>query len=155
MHPTGCPIADKIVQERSAQGRSNHAWAEVSFRRAVRLRKAKRGRRKRCPLYVSLSAADQHTLINNATPSLAGKNPAPSENIARETASPSAAKTTPTRSRSTSAKEGSPVHAVITKIDRMKTRQGDSFFLKVDVGGETVRVRMRSKLGWNSIFPVW
>jgi hypothetical protein len=38
------------------------------------------------------------------------------------------------------AKEGSPVHAVITKIDRMKTRQGDSLFLKVDVGGETVRV---------------
>ena len=71
--------------------------------------------------------------------SLAGKNPAPSE-IARETASPSAAKTTPTKSRSTSAKEGSPVHAVITKIDRMKTRQGDSLFLKVDVGGETVRV---------------
>ena len=68
MHPTGCLIADKIVQERSAQGRSNHAWAEVSFRRAVRLRKAKRGRRKRCPLYVSLSVADQHTLINNATP---------------------------------------------------------------------------------------
>ncbi len=30
--------------------------------------------------------------------------------------------------------------AVITKIDRMKTRQGDSLFLKVDVGGETVRV---------------
>ncbi|HUL15775.1 MAG TPA: hypothetical protein VLV88_07245 [Terriglobales bacterium] len=69
----------------------------------------------------------------------------------------------------------------------MKTRQGDSLFLKVDVGGETVRVfghpeelaelleatgpglvlanpaslvvttfqRVRSKLGWNSIFPVW
>ena len=72
--------------------------------------------------------------------SLAGKNPAPSENFARETASPSAAKTTPTKSRSTSAKEGSPVHAVIVKIDRMKTRQGDSLFLKVDVGGETVRV---------------
>ena len=36
--------------------------------------------------------------------------------------------------------EGSPVPAVITKIDRMKTRQGDSLFLKVDVGGETVRV---------------
>jgi hypothetical protein len=34
----------------------------------------------------------------------------------------------------------SPVHAVITTIDRMKTRQGDSFFLKVDVGGKTVRV---------------
>jgi hypothetical protein len=72
--------------------------------------------------------------------SLAGKNPAPSENFARETVSPSAAKTTPTKSRSTSSKEGSPVHAVITKIDRMKTRQGDSLFLKVDVGGETVRV---------------
>ena len=41
---------------------------------------------------------------------------------------------------SSSAKEGSPVHAVITKIDRMKTRQGESLFLKVDVGGETVRV---------------
>src|ERR1700747_517374 len=32
------------------------------------------------------------------------------------------------------------VHAVFTKIDRMKARQRDSFFLKVDVGGETVRV---------------
>ena len=29
---------------------------------------------------------------------------------------------------------------MITKIDRMKTRQGDSLFLKVDVGRETVRV---------------
>jgi hypothetical protein len=72
--------------------------------------------------------------------SLACKNTAPSENSARETASPSAAKTTPVKSRSTSAKEGSPVPSVITKIDRMKTRQGDSLFLKVDVGGETVRV---------------
>src|SRR6266704_2402865 len=72
--------------------------------------------------------------------SLAGKNPAPSENnYAREAVSPSAAKP-PIKSRATSAKEGSPVHAVITKIDRMKTRQGDSLFLKVDVGGETVRV---------------
>jgi hypothetical protein len=32
------------------------------------------------------------------------------------------------------------VHPVITKIDRMETRQGESLFLKVDVGGETVRV---------------
>ena len=59
---------------------------------------------------------------------------------AREAVSPSAAKTKPIKSRATSATEGSPVHAVITKIDRMKTRQGDSLFLKVDVGGETVRV---------------
>jgi hypothetical protein len=44
------------------------------------------------------------------------------------------------RSFLTSAGEGSPVHAVIAKIDRMKTRQGESLFLKVDVGGETVRV---------------
>jgi hypothetical protein len=72
--------------------------------------------------------------------SLAGKNPAPSENkYAREAVSPSTAKP-PIKSRATSAKEGSPVHAVITKIDRVKTRQGDSLFLKVDVGGETVRV---------------
>jgi hypothetical protein len=72
--------------------------------------------------------------------SLAGKNPTPSENkYARESVSPSAAKP-PVKSRATSAKEGSPVHAVITKIDRMKTRQGNSLFLKVDVGGETVRV---------------
>ena len=60
-------------------------------------------------------------------------------NYARETVSPSTAKP-PVKSRAASAKEGSPVHAVITKIDRMKTRQGDSLFLKVDVGGETVRV---------------
>jgi hypothetical protein len=73
--------------------------------------------------------------------SLAGKNPAPSENnYAREPVPPSTAKTKPIKSHATSAPEGSPVHAVITKIDRMKTRQGDSLFLKVDVGGETVRV---------------
>jgi len=76
--------------------------------------------------------------------SLAGKSTAPSENkYAREAISPSTAKP-PIKSRATSAKEGSPVHAVITKIDRMKTRQGDSLFLKV-----------RSKPGWNSIFPAW
>jgi len=64
--------------------------------------------------------------------------------------------------------------AVITKIDRMKTRRGESLFLKVDVNGETVRVfgrpeelgsvwkragtpsrRARSKPEWNSIFPAW
>jgi hypothetical protein len=73
--------------------------------------------------------------------SLAVKNTAPSEHkYTRETASPSPAKPTLVKSRSTSATEGSPVHAVITKIDRMKTRQGESLFLKVDVGGETVRV---------------
>jgi len=41
------------------------------------------------------------------------------------------------------AKDHDPVHAVITKIDRMETGQGDSLFLKVDVGGETVRVFSR------------
>jgi hypothetical protein len=66
---------------------------------------------------------------------------APSEsNFARETVSPSAAKPRPIKSRATSATEGNPVPAVITKIDRMKTRQGESLFLKVEVGGETVRV---------------
>ena len=72
--------------------------------------------------------------------SLAGKNTAPSDNNAREPVPPSTARTKPIKSHATSASEGSPVHAVITKIDRMKTRQGDSLFLKVDVGGETVRV---------------
>ena len=73
--------------------------------------------------------------------SLAAKGTAPSEsNFARETASRSAAKKTPMKSHTTSATEGSPVPAVIAKIDRMKTRQGESLFLKVDVGGETVRV---------------
>jgi len=72
--------------------------------------------------------------------SLAGKNPAPSDNNARETVPPSTAKPKPIKSHAPSAPEGSPVPAVITKIDRMKTRQGDSLFLKVDVGGETVRV---------------
>ena len=72
--------------------------------------------------------------------SLAGKNTAPSDNNARETVPPSTAKPKPIKSHTTSAPEGSPVPAVITKIDRMKTRQGDSLFLKVDVGGETVRV---------------
>ena len=73
--------------------------------------------------------------------SIAVKNTAPSEhNHTRETVSPSPAKPTLVKSRTTSSTEGSPVHAVITKIDRMKTRQGESLFLKVDVGGETVRV---------------
>jgi len=73
--------------------------------------------------------------------SIAVKNTAPSEHkYTRETASPSPAKPTLVKSRPTSATEGSPVHAVIAKIDRMKTRQGESLFLKVDVGGETVRV---------------
>ncbi len=73
--------------------------------------------------------------------SLATKGTAPSEsNFARETASRSAAKKPPMKSHTTSATEANPVPAVITKIDRMKTRQGESLFLKVDVGGETVRV---------------
>jgi hypothetical protein len=73
--------------------------------------------------------------------SLAAKNTAPSEsNFVREAIPPSAAKKPPMRSRTISATEGSPVPAVVTKIDRMKTRQGESLFLKVDVGGETVRV---------------
>jgi hypothetical protein len=73
--------------------------------------------------------------------SLAAKGTAPSEsNFARENASPSVAKKPPMRSHAASATEGSPAPAVIAKIDRMKTRQGESLFLKVDVGGETVRV---------------
>jgi hypothetical protein len=71
----------------------------------------------------------------------AAKGTAPSESIAREFHSASAAKATPIRSRRISAaSKTSPIPAVITKIDRMKTRQGESMFLKVDVGGETVRV---------------
>ena len=61
-------------------------------------------------------------------------------NLARETASPSAAKPIPIKSRTASAAGRSPVSALITKVDRMKTRQGEPLFLKVDVGGETVRV---------------
>ena len=73
--------------------------------------------------------------------SLAAKNTAPSENnFAREAVSPSAAKKPPMKSHAASATGGNPVPAVITKVDRMKTRQGESLFLKVDVGGETVRV---------------
>ena len=71
----------------------------------------------------------------------AARNSAPSKNIAREFEPPSAATTTPIKPRRiTAASKTSPVPAVITKIDRMKTRQGESMFLKVDVGGETVRV---------------
>jgi hypothetical protein len=73
--------------------------------------------------------------------SIAAKNTAPSEsNFAREAVSPSTAKPMPIKSRTTSAREGSPVPAVIIKVDRMKTSQGESLFLKVDVGGERVRV---------------
>jgi hypothetical protein len=74
--------------------------------------------------------------------SQAAKNTAPSDNNAhREFDSPSAATATPIKPRRvTAASKASPVSAVITKIDRMKTRQGESLFLKVDVNGETVRV---------------
>ncbi|HWY70293.1 MAG TPA: SWIM zinc finger family protein [Terriglobales bacterium] len=74
--------------------------------------------------------------------SQAAKNGAPSDNNARrEFDSPSAATATPIKPRRvTAASKTSPVPAVITKIDRMKTRQGESLFLKVDVNGETVRV---------------
>jgi SWIM zinc finger len=74
--------------------------------------------------------------------SQAAKNSAPSDNIAhREFDSQSAATATPIKPRRvTAASKTSPVPAVIAKIDRMKTRQGESLFLKVDVNGETVRV---------------
>ncbi|MFB3918189.1 MAG: SWIM zinc finger family protein [Terriglobales bacterium] len=74
--------------------------------------------------------------------SQAAKNTAPSINNAhREFDSPSAATAMPIKPRRvTTTSKTSPVPAVITKIDRMKTRQGESLFLKVDVGGETVRV---------------
>ena len=66
---------------------------------------------------------------------------APSASTARQFEPASAAQTMPIRSRRlAAATKTSPVPAVITKIDRMKTRQGESLFLKVDVGGETVRV---------------
>lgn len=65
---------------------------------------------------------------------------APSERIARNFETPSAAVTPIKPRRITAASKTSPIPAVITKIDRMKTRKGDSMFLKVDVGGETVRV---------------
>ena len=69
------------------------------------------------------------------------KGTAPSEsNFARSAVSSGAVTTTPTKSPARSASEGHPVSAVISKIDRMKTRQGESLFLKVDVAGETVRV---------------
>jgi hypothetical protein len=69
------------------------------------------------------------------------KSTAPSEAIARrEFTSPSAAGTPIKPRRIATASKTSPIPAVITKIDRMKTRKGDSMFLKVDVGGETVRV---------------
>jgi hypothetical protein len=65
---------------------------------------------------------------------------APSERTARNFETPSAAVTPIKPRRITAASKTSPIPAVITKIDRMKTRKGDSMFLKVDVGGETVRV---------------
>ncbi len=65
---------------------------------------------------------------------------APSARIARNSETPSAAVTPIKPRRISAASKTSPIPAVITKIDRMKTRKGDSMFLKVDVGGETVRV---------------
>ena len=71
----------------------------------------------------------------------AAKNGAPSESIARREVNSASAAVTPIKPRRiTAASKTSPIPAVITKIDRMKTRKGDSMFLKVDVGGETVRV---------------
>ena len=66
--------------------------------------------------------------------------PAPLENnYTRETASPRT-RADAGQPRSTSIAEGSPTRSVIVKIDRINVRQGDSLFLNVDVGGETVRV---------------
>jgi hypothetical protein len=71
--------------------------------------------------------------------SLAGNNPAPSENnYAREVSHRARQKRRPNLAPHRRAKEScSRGHH---QDDRMKTRQGDSLFLKVDVGGETVRV---------------
>jgi len=81
--------------------------------------------------------------------SQAAKSTAPSDNIShREFDSQSAATVTPIKPRRvTAASKTSPVPAVIAKIDRMKTRQGDSLFLKVDVNGETVRVFAPGRTG--------
>jgi hypothetical protein len=66
---------------------------------------------------------------------------APSPKIARRGFDSPSAAVTPIKSRRiTATSKAKPVPAVITKIDRMKTRQGESLLLKVDVGGETVRV---------------
>ncbi|GEM_PF-2023305 len=71
----------------------------------------------------------------------AAKGTAPSESIARREFNSASVAVTPIKPRRiTGASKTSPIPAVITKIDRMKTRKGDSMFLKVDVGGETVRV---------------
>jgi hypothetical protein len=73
--------------------------------------------------------------------SLAPKDNAPSSSTsAREGISPSSANKMPAKSPTKSAGNGHSVPAVIIKVDRMKTRQGESLFLKVDLGGETVRV---------------
>ena len=87
------------------------------------------------------TASYAYDLLDRLASLAAKTTTAPSEsNFVREAIPPSAAKKPPMRSRTISAAEGSPVPAVVTKIDRMKTRQGESLFLKVDVGGETVRV---------------
>ena len=73
--------------------------------------------------------------------SLAPKDNAPSSSTsAREGISPSSANKMPAKSPTKSPGNGHSVPAVIIKVDRMKTRQGESLFLKVDLGGETVRV---------------
>jgi len=73
--------------------------------------------------------------------SLAPKDNAPSSSTsAREGISPSSANKMPAKSPTKSAGNGHSVPAVIIKVDRMKTRQGESLFLKVDLGGGTVRM---------------
>jgi hypothetical protein len=53
---------------------------------------------------------------------------APSDNIARNFEQPSAAVTPIRPPRISAASKTSPIPAVITKINRMKTRKGDSMF---------------------------
>jgi SWIM zinc finger len=68
------------------------------------------------------------------------KNTAPSETYFAHSAPSPSAVTTPIKSPTASGSDVHPVSAVISKVDRMKTRQGESLLLNVDVAGETVRV---------------
>jgi len=73
--------------------------------------------------------------------SVAGQNGSqPPSPAAAGSFSRSTAKATSIKSRAGFASKDQASPAVISKIDRMKTRQGESLFLKVDVDGETVRV---------------
>jgi hypothetical protein len=85
----------------------------------------------------TIAAANR--LLSQAAASIPAKVEASTEAPAHAGCSRATVKAAPVKATNP-AVENQPIPAVISKIDRMKTRRGESFFLAVAVGDETVRV---------------